>query len=144
MSLPTVEVEQTLQQDLMTTNISSLVSILVLNLQIGFVLKENTRMVKSFVKFLVLSKVSTIQIAIFNTTSMLRLTDNSLQENLLYLDFMISDLNALSQDMPHLKVAPQSLSMVKEFTIQQSSVLNSHVMEVKEKLQLIGTKSKDA
>lgn len=139
-----MEVEQTLQQDLMTTNISSLVSILVLNLQIGFVLKENTRMVKSFVKFLVLSKVSTIQIAIFNTTSMLRLTDNSLQENLLYLDFMISDLNALSQDMPHLKVAPQSLSMVKEFTIQQSSVLNSHVMEVKEKLQLIGTKSKDA
>lgn len=139
-----MEVEQTLQQDLMTTNISSLVSILVLNLQIGFVLKENTRMVKSFVKFLVLSKDSTIQIAIFNTTSMLRLTDNSLQENLLYLDFMISDLNALSQDMPHLKVAPQSLSMVKEFTIQQSSVLNSHVMEVKEKLQLIGTKSKDA
>ena len=139
-----MEVEQTLQQDLMTTNISSLVSILVLNLQIGFVLKENTRMVKSFVKFLVLSKDSTIQIAIFNTTSMLRLTGNSLQENLLYLDFMISDLNALSQDMPHLKVAPQSLSMVKEFTIQQSSVLNSHVMEVKEKLQLIGTKSKDA
>lgn len=139
-----MEVEQTLQQDLMTINISSLVSILVQNLQIGFVLKENTRMVKSFVKFLVLSKVSTIQIAIFNTTSMLRLTDNSLQENLLYLDFMISDLNALSQDMPHLKVAPQSLSMVKEFTIQQSSVLNSHVMEVKEKLQLIGTKSKDA
>ena len=139
-----MEVEQTLQQDLMTINISSLVSILVQNLQIGFVLKENTRMVKSFVKFLVLSKDSTIQIAIFNTTSMLRLTDNSLQENLLYLDFMISDLNALSQDMPHLKVAPQSLSMVKEFTIQQSSVLNSHVMEVKEKLQLIGTKSKDA